>query len=163
MLSRIGKVFSSLLIPRFALFHSFCARNLKHDFKHIFNFFATRICRQTLRISAAAHTQNRAVRRILFPQQSGNASRESLITYTDSPLNSNDLPLQIQASGGNEIIAAIVQLQRYNYQELSGDPTPSTFSKVLPYKWEAYCHTNGRRIAVQMRGVLLGFPFFKAT
>ena len=24
-------------------------------------------------------------------------------------------------------------------------PTPSTFSKVLPYKREAYCRTNGRR------------------
>ena len=22
-------------------------------------------------------------------------------------------------------------------------PTPNTFSKVLPYKWEAYCRTNG--------------------
>ena len=22
-------------------------------------------------------------------------------------------------------------------------PTPSTFSQVLPYKWEAYCRTNG--------------------
>ena len=40
-------------------------------------------------------------------------------------------------------------------------PTPSTFSKVLPYKWEAYCRTNGRRTAVQMGGVLLGFPLFK--
>ena len=29
-------------------------------------------------------------------------------------------------------------------QEFSGDPNPSTFSKVLPYKWEAYCNTNGR-------------------
>ena len=29
-------------------------------------------------------------------------------------------------------------------QELSGDPNPRTFSKVLPYKWEVYCRTNGR-------------------
>ena len=36
-------------------------------------------------------------------------------------------------------------------------PTPSAFSKVLLYKWEAYCCTNGRRTAVQMGGVLLGF------
>ena len=36
---------------------------------------------------------------------------------------------------------------------------PSTFSKVLPYKWEAYCRTNGRRTALQMGAVLLGFPF----
>ena len=41
-------------------------------------------------------------------------------------------------------------------------PTPSTFSKVLPYKWEAYCRTNGSRAAVQIGGVLLGFPLFKA-
>ena len=40
-------------------------------------------------------------------------------------------------------------------------PTPRTFSKVLPYKWEAYCRTNRRHTAVQMGGVLLGFPFFK--
>ena len=26
-------------------------------------------------------------------------------------------------------------------------PTPSIFSKVLPYKWGAYCRTNGGRIA----------------
>ena len=41
-------------------------------------------------------------------------------------------------------------------QKRSGDPNPQYFSKstavqmgcVLPYKWEAYCSTNGRRIAV---------------
>ena len=47
------------------------------------------------------------------------------------------------------------------------NPTPSTFSKVLPYNWEAYiavqlggvhCSTNGRCTDT----VLLGFPFFKA-
>ena len=32
--------------------------------------------------------------------------------------------------------------------------TPSIFSEVLPYKWEAHCRTNGRRTAVQMGGVL---------
>ena len=30
------------------------------------------------------------------------------------------------------------------------------------YKWEAYCGTNGRRTAVQIRDVLRRFPFFKA-
>ena len=30
--------------------------------------------------------------------------------------------------------------------------------KVLRYKWEAYCNTNGRRTAMQM-GVLTVFPF----
>ena len=42
-------------------------------------------------------------------------------------------------------------------------PTPSTFLKVLPYKWGAYCRTNGRRTAVQMGGVLQGFPFFEGS
>ena len=32
-------------------------------------------------------------------------------------------------------------------------PTPSTFSEVLPYKWEAYCSTNGR--------CTVGFPFLE--
>ena len=41
-------------------------------------------------------------------------------------------------------------------------PTPSIFPKVLPYKWGAYCRTNGRLTAVQMGGVLQGFPFFEA-
>ena len=46
-------------------------------------------------------------------------------------------------------------------QELSGDPNPQYFLKstavemggVLPYKWEAYCSTNGRCI--------VGFPFLQ--
>ena len=50
---------------------------------------------------------------------------------------------------------------RFN-QKRSGDPNPQYFSKstavemggVLPYKWEAYCSTNGRRIA--------GFPFLRS-
>ena len=41
-------------------------------------------------------------------------------------------------------------------------PTPSIFPKVLPYKWGAYCRTNGGRTAVQMGAVLRGFPFFEA-
>ena len=41
-------------------------------------------------------------------------------------------------------------------------PTPSVFPKVLPYKWGAYCRTNGRRTAVQMGGVLQGFPFLRS-
>ena len=39
-------------------------------------------------------------------------------------------------------------------------PTPSIFRKVLPYKWGAYCRTNGRRTAVQMGGA--GFPFLRS-
>ena len=49
-----------------------------------------------------------------------------------------------------------------NSQKRSGDPNPQYFSKstavqmggVLPYKWEAYCSTNGRRIAA--------FPFLRS-
>ena len=33
------------------------------------------------------------------------------------------------------------------------------FPKVLRYKWEAYCNTNGGRTAIQMGGVLTVFPF----
>ena len=51
---------------------------------------------------------------------------------------------------------------RPNSQKRSGDPNPQYFSKstavemgdVLPYKWEAYCSTNGRRTA--------GFPFLRS-
>ena len=47
-------------------------------------------------------------------------------------------------------------------RNVSGDPNPQYFSKstavqmggVLPYKWEAYCSTNGRCIA--------GFPFLRS-
>ena len=47
-------------------------------------------------------------------------------------------------------------------QKRSGDPNPQYFSKstavqmggVLPWKWEAYCSTNGRRTA--------GFPFLRS-
>ena len=42
---------------------------------------------------------------------------------------------------------------RASFQELSGDRNPSIFSKVLPYKWEAYCRTNGR--------CTVGFPFLQ--
>ena len=47
-------------------------------------------------------------------------------------------------------------------QKRSSDPNPQYFSKstavemggVVPYKWEAYCSTNGRRIA--------GFPLLRS-
>ena len=46
-------------------------------------------------------------------------------------------------------------------QELSGDPNPQYFLKstaiqmrgILPYKWEAYCSTNGK--------CTVGFPFLE--
>ena len=49
------------------------------------------------------------------------------------------------------------------YQELSGDPNPQDLLKstavqmggVLPYKWEAYCRTNGRCI--------VAFPFLQGA
>ena len=37
--------------------------------------------------------------------------------------------------------------------------TTKIFPKVLRYKWEVYCNTNGRRTAIQMGGVLTVFPF----
>ena len=54
-----------------------------------------------------------------------------------------------------------VQCRRLR-QKRSGDPNPPYFSKsiavqmggVLPYKWEAYCSTNGRRTA--------WFPFLRS-
>ena len=67
-------------------------------------------------------------------------------------------------------ISIAILLQKYAlflaessvYQKRSGDPNPSIFRKVLPYKWggvlpykwEAYCSTNRRRIA--------GFPFLRS-
>ena len=48
------------------------------------------------------------------------------------------------------------------FRNIPVTPTPSIFPEVLPYTWEAYCRTNGRRTAVQMGGVLQGFPFFEA-
>ena len=56
----------------------------------------------------------------------------------------------------------IEHVAKEGFRNLPVTPTPSTFSKVLPYKWEMYCHTDGRRTVVQMGGVLLGFPVFKA-
>ena len=52
--------------------------------------------------------------------------------------------------------------EQTSIQKRSGDPNPQYFSKstavemggVLPYKWEAHCSTNGRRIA--------GFPFLRS-
>ena len=58
--------------------------------------------------------------------------------------------------------APTVRTKLPNIQKRSGDPNPQYFSKstavqmggVLPYKWEAYCSTNGRRIA--------GSPFLRS-
>ena len=41
--------------------------------------------------------------------------------------------------------------------------TTKIFPKVLRYKWEAYCDTNGRRTAIQMGGVLTVFPFTQSV
>ena len=54
------------------------------------------------------------------------------------------------------------RIRRRKLKVLPGDPNPQYFSKstavqmggVLPYKWGAYCRTNGRRIA--------GFPFLRS-
>ena len=60
------------------------------------------------------------------------------------------------------VCVGVLRQEGSSIQKRSGDPTPSIFPKVLPYKWGAYCRTNGRRTAVQMGGVLQGFPFFEA-
>ena len=39
--------------------------------------------------------------------------------------------------------------------------TTEIFPKVLRYEWEAYCNTNGRRIAIQMGELLTVFPFVR--
>ena len=41
-------------------------------------------------------------------------------------------------------------------------PTPSTFSKVLPYKWEAYCCTNGRRYCSTNGRCIVGLPLLQS-
>ena len=43
--------------------------------------------------------------------------------------------------------------------EHPGDHNHQDFPKVLQYKWEAYCNTDGGRTAIQMGGVLTTFPF----
>ena len=40
--------------------------------------------------------------------------------------------------------------------------TTKIFPNVLRYKWEVYCNTNGRRIAIQMGEVLTILPFLRA-
>ena len=60
-----------------------------------------------------------------------------------------------------EFLQSILDIQAI-IRNVPVTPTPSIFPKVLPYKWGAYCNTNGRRTAVQMGGVLQGFPFFEA-
>ena len=42
--------------------------------------------------------------------------------------------------------------------EHPGDHNHQDLPKALRYKWEAYCNTNGRSIAIQMGGVLTVFP-----
>ena len=60
-------------------------------------------------------------------------------------------------------LSAKANLTELFFRNVPVTPTPSIFPKVLPYKWGVYCRTNGRRTAVQMGGVLQGFPFFKAA
>ena len=49
-------------------------------------------------------------------------------------------------------ISSDIWMDQCSFRNFPVTPTPNTFSKVLPYKWEAYCSTNG-----------MGFPFFKAS
>ena len=71
----------------------------------------------------------------------------------------------VQKSMGNEVpwkIGVLICLPVTSLRNVPVTPTPSIFPKVLPYKWGAYCRTNGRRTAVQIGGVMQGFPFFEA-
>ena len=65
-------------------------------------------------------------------------------------------------NSGNALEASNALQGRTFFRNVPVTPTPSIFPKVLPHKWGAYCRTNGRRTAVQMGGVLRGFPFFEA-
>ena len=47
-----------------------------------------------------------------------------------------------------------MRLSAPKFRNVPVTPTPSIFPKVLPYKWEAYCSTNGRRTAE--------FPFLRS-
>ena len=49
-----------------------------------------------------------------------------------------------------------------NFGNIPVTTTTKIFPKLLRYKWEAYCNTNGRRTAIQMGGVLTLFPFLRA-
>ena len=57
----------------------------------------------------------------------------------------------------------IPEWQAWSRQSFLGSIPVTTTTKIFPkalrYKWEAYCNTNGRRIAIQMGGVLTVFPF----
>ena len=66
-----------------------------------------------------------------------------------------------------------IDLGRVCRQPMGNIPVTTTTkisAKVLQYKWEAYCNTNGgvhcdtngRRTATQMGGVLKYFPFLRA-
>ena len=70
--------------------------------------------------------------------------------------------LSLRKNGLTSLFQEVRVFKVLKTQELSGDPNPQYFLKstavqmggVLPYKWEAYCSTNGRCI--------VDFPFFKA-
>ena len=59
---------------------------------------------------------------------------------------------------GNNLVIGYRSTTEKIYQTIISNvpvtPTPSIFSKILPYKWGAYCSTNGRRTA--------GFPFLRS-
>ena len=55
----------------------------------------------------------------------------------------------------------IVGGEKNNEQKMGNIPVTTTnkiFPKVLRYKWEPYCNTNGRRTGIQMGGVLTVYP-----
>ena len=54
------------------------------------------------------------------------------------------LPALLQKLVGKTFRGKFRSIFREKIGNFPVTPTPSTFSKVLPYTWEAYCSTNGR-------------------
>ena len=65
--------------------------------------------------------------------------------------NFRKTPTKPRSSG--ELFYALFFLSAF-VENIPVTTTTKIFSKVLRYKWEASCNTNGRRTAIQMGGVL---------
>ena len=69
-------------------------------------------------------------------------------------------PTQIKIEfGAKDFRNNLYKLSAHFLGNIPVTTTTKIFPKVLRYKWEAYCNTNGRRTAIQMGGVLTVFPF----
>ena len=89
-------------------------------------------------------------------------SRPGLGQNQSSGFSAQAFGKPLQPASQSTLQAASARLWMPNNQKRCGDPNPQYFSKstavqmggVLPYKWEVYCSTNGRRTA--------GFPFLRS-